>query len=194
MLAVAASRRRPSGAQAWTMAWCGFLLAWDVLSSWMGAHGLHNLWLTYYLQPVSVGLVLWTLSIWERGEVARLAMRLATVPFVVAWVVLTIAFEDTSAFSRAADPMSDLVALGAAAFAMLSRSQGSKGDLLRCDWLWVCGGMALYFGSATALQPLSALLLADSPGLVMRAFEVKAVLDIAAFLAIARGVTCKTET
>jgi len=193
-LAVAVSRRRVSGPRAWVLAWCLLLLTWDLVAGWMGAHGRPNLWLTYILQPGSMALVLWALSLWEIGELPRLTMRLAIVPLVVVWAVLAVALEDTASFSRVAFPMSSLVGLGAAAYTLLSLSHRSHGDPLRCDWLWTCGGIALYFGTATALQPLSALLVARSPELVRQAFTVKAVLDIAAFLAIARGVTCRTET
>jgi len=194
LLAVIALRRRVRGARLWVVAWCTFLLAWDLTSLCVSWHGHSNLWLTYVLEPVGIALVLWSLSLWQLRELPRLTMRFALVPFVVAWVVLTVAFEDTSGFSRAADPMAALLGLGAAAYTLLARAGRSRGDLLRCDWLWVCGGMALYFGTGTALQPLAALLIAQDPQLVVLAYDAKAALDVAAFLAIARGVTCPTGT
>jgi len=139
-------------------------------------------------------MVLWLLSLWQSSEVARLTFRLAIVPFLLVWCVLTIAFERTSYFSSVASPMANLVGLGAAAFTLLAGSRRVEG-LLHCrDWFWISGGMALYFGTSAALSPLSALLVEEAPQLVIRAYEVKSVLDVLAFLAIARGVTCPVET
>jgi len=193
LLAVVALRRRVYGARAWVVAWCTLVFAWEVLVTWLGTHGRNNLWTVYLFQPASVALVLWTLSLWQAHELPRLTMRLAVPIFLSVWAVLTLAVEDTSAFSRAVDPLSNLVALGAAVYTLLSRSQSVEGSMARCDWLWVSGGIALSFGAGTALHPLGALLVDTSPRLVVTAFQVKSAVDIAAFLAIARGVTCKTE-
>jgi hypothetical protein len=134
------------------------------------------------------------LSFWQTGDVARLTFRLAIVPFLLVWAVLTVTMEDMSSFSRIATPMASLVGLGTAAFTLVTRSMGAD-EAPHCrDWLWVSGGMALYFGTAAALAPLSALLIAGAPHLVLRAYELKSVLDVFAFLAIARGVTCPTGT
>jgi hypothetical protein len=170
------------------------LVAVDAASLWLASHDVRNLWLWYWLTPASGALVLWTCSFWQRGEVARLTFRLAIVPFLIVWSVLTLLVEDTSNFSRAAEPMNMLVGLGAAAFTLLARSRSASGSLLRHDWFWVSAGMALYFAASAALEPLGALLLSDRPDLVKNAYEVRAGLDVAAFLLIARGVICPTET
>ena len=154
-----------------------------------------NLFLTYFWSRPSAAPSCSGRS--HRGNVAscaRLTLRLAIVPFVLAWVVLTFAFDDTETFSRVADPMASLVGLGAAAFTLVARSYVASGLLRRQDWFWVSAGMVLYFGTATMLQPLSALLIGDAPQLMVRAFEVKSVLDVFAFLLIARGVTCPAAT
>ena len=65
----------------------------------------------------------------------------------MAWGVLTFAVEDTSSFSRVADPLANLVGLSAAAFTLVARSHVASGLLLRKDWFWVSGGMVLYFGT-----------------------------------------------
>lgn len=194
LVAAVAWRRRPTGPRAWVLAWCVFLLAMDIVTGWLGVRGVHNLWLWYVLTPVSGALVLWALSLWQPWELARLTFRLAIVPFLLVWAVLALLVEDTSAFSSVAEPMAKLVGLCGAAFTLLARSRGAGASLLREGWFWVSAGMALYFGSSSALGPLSALLIAQRPDLVMRAYEVKAVLDIAAFVIIARGVTCPAET
>ena len=194
LFAVVVWRRRATGPRAWVLAWCAFLLTMDIVTGWLGARGVHNLWLYYVLTPVSGALVLWALSLWQPWELARLTFRLAVVPLLLVWTVLTLAVEDTSAFSQAAEPMAKLVGLGAAAFTLLARSHSASGSLLRHDWFWVIAGMALYFGVSSALSPLSALLVGDNPHLLDLAYQLKAVLDITAFFLIARGMTCQPST
>jgi hypothetical protein len=194
LFAAAAWRRHGSGARRWVLAWCALLLVVDCVSGWLGSRGVHNIFLFNLVAPASVAVVLWALSRWQTGDLSRLTMRLAIVPFLLLWTVLTLAVDDSSTFSRAANPMANIVGLGAAAFTLLARSFALQGDLPRRDWFWVTGGMALYFGASSALGPLSALLIATAPQLLGPAYELKAGLDIVAFLLIARGVVCPTET
>jgi hypothetical protein len=194
LVAAVLARRRLPRARAWTVAWCSFLVVVDAGALWMGRRGEHNLLLFNLQTPLSSVLVLWALSCWQPAELPRLTLRLAIIPFLLAWGVLTFALEDTSSFSRVAHPLADLVGLSAAAITLVARSHSAGGSLLRQDWFWVSGGVALYFGTATALAPLSALLVGEAPQLVIRAYEVKSVLDVFAFLAIARGVTCPVAT
>lgn len=194
LVAAVLVRRPVWGARAWVLAWCAVLVAADTGSLWLASHDVRNLWLFNSLTPVSVAVVLWTLSHWQTADLTRLTMRLAILPFLLVWTVLTLAVEDTSTFSRAAGPMASIVGLGAAAFTLLARSRSASGSLLRHDWFWVSTGMALYFGASSALSPLSALLVREAPQLVIRAYEVKSLLDVLAFLLIARGVTCPAET
>jgi hypothetical protein len=160
----------------------------------LGEHHQSNLLLFNLVTPVGVTLVLWALSLWQAGDVPRLTFRLAIVPYLLTWTLLTVVFKEMETFSRVADPMSNLVALGAAAFTLVARAHHAVGPLHRQDWFWITAGMALYFGAASAQAPLSALLVGEAPALMNRAYEFKSVLDVFAFLAIARGVTCPAAT
>jgi hypothetical protein len=194
LLAAVAARRPVRGARGWLLVWCATIAVFNYTSLYLALHGTHNVWLSYIFTPLSTALVLWALSCWQTGEVARLTMRYAIVPVLVLWAVLTAAFENTSTFSHAAEPMAYLVCLAVAAYTLLVRSLQSRGDLLRQDWLWVTAGLALYFGTWSSIVPLSALLAGSAPALLARAYETQAVLEIAAMLAIARGVTCPAAT
>jgi hypothetical protein len=194
LVAAAVARRPVRGGRAWTLVWCAILLTIDLASLWLGRHSVSNIAIVNILSPACLAIVLWALSDWQHTELARLTLRVAIVPFLASWGVLTYALEDTSTFSRVADPLASLVGLGAAAFTLVARSYSATGSLLRQDWFWVCGGMVIYFGSAAMLQPLSALLLGSARELFVRAYEVKSVIDVFAFLAIARGVTCPAAT
>jgi len=180
-LAGAAAARRPvHGGRAWVLLWSALLLV----------HGVRNVWLSYIFSPAANATLLWALSCWQVSDLARLTMRLAIVPLLAVWAVLTLAFEDTSSFSRAADPLAYLVGLFAAAFTLIGRSRVSTSDLLRQDWFWVSAGLALYTGTFSMVGPLSALLVGSEPALMVKAYQFEAALSVVAFLAIARGVTC----
>lgn len=194
LVAAAAARRPLRGARAWVLAWAALLLAESAIVYVLAMRGVHNLWLTYLFTPVSGAMVLWALSHWQRSEIARLTMRLAIAPFVAVLVALTVFFENTSSFSRAALPLSSLVGLYAAAYTLVARARVSTGDLLQQDWFWVSAGMALYLGTFSTVGPLSALLVGSDPVLMNWAYQFEAVLVIIAFLAIARGMTCPAAT
>jgi hypothetical protein len=194
LVAALLARRRPSPAAAWTLAWCATLVAVDASALAIGWSGHRNLFLPYLTAPLSTALVLWALSLWHRAELPRLTIRFTIIPFLVACGVLTFALENTSSFSSVVGPLASLVGLAAAAFTLVARSHRDAGRPLGRDWFWICGGMVLYFGAATMMHPLAALLLGGSRDLLVRAYEVKSTLDVAAFLLIARGVACRAET
>jgi len=194
LLAAAAARRGAGGGRGWVLAWCALLTVCNVTQIWLGAHQVNNLWVSYVVNPVGGALVLWALSCWMTREMPRLTMRLMIVPFLVVWAVLALAFDRASTFSSAAEPLADLVCLGAAAFTLVARSRTTSSDLLRQDWFWVSAGLVLYFGTLATRSPLSALLVSGDPALLVRAYEVAAVLCIAALLAITRGVTCPASS
>ncbi len=187
-------RRSVRGPRAWVLLWCAVLASGDGLSLLLGSRHETNLIIYNLVVPIGGAVMLWGLSLWQAEEVPRLAFRMAIGPFVVAWLILTLALSDAWRFSSVADPMAKLVCLGAAAFTLIARSRRTDGALQRHDWFWVSGGMALYFGTGAALSPLSALLVREAPDVVRRAYELKSALDVVAFLAIARGVTCPSAT
>jgi hypothetical protein len=190
LVAAAAARRPVPKARAWVLAWSALLLVEGGFDFWFAVHGRHNIWLSYIFSPVAHVLALWALSCWQVSNGARLAMRWAIIPLMAVWLWLILAFEDTSSFSRTADSLAYLVGLCAAAYTLIARSRTASGDLLRADWLWVSAGMALYLATYSMVGPFSALLVGNDPVLLFRAFEFQAVLVIAAFLAVAWGMTC----
>jgi len=182
--------RRMRGARAWVLGWVAVQAAGSALQLWLGLHGTTNLWVSYVVEPLSGALLLWTLSLWQIEPVARLTMRLAIPAVLATFVVLTLDFDSTSTFSRAAQPMLYLVCLGAGAYTVVQKSRVAAGDLLHKDWLWVCAGMVLYYGTGGSLFPLSRLLLGSDLGLFVRAYELANVAAAVAFLVVARGIVC----
>jgi hypothetical protein len=194
LLAAAAARRGAGGGRSWVLAWCALLTACNVTQLWLGAQHVNNLWVSWVVNPLGGALVLWALSCWLTRELPRLTLRLMIVPFLAVWAVLALAFDRASRFSSAAEPLADLVCLGAAAYTLVARSRTSSSDLLRQDWFWVSAGMVLYFGTLATRSPLSALLVSSDPALLVRAYEVAAALCVVALLSITRGVTCPASS
>jgi hypothetical protein len=189
-----AAPRRLRGARAWVLLWCAVLLGVDLLAMWLGRHRERNLWLGNVIAPAGGALALWALSCWQARELPRLTLRFAIVPFLLAWLVLLLAVDNVADFSRVAWPMANLVCLCAAAFTLLVRSHAASGSLVRQDWFWVSAGMALYFGVSVTIAPLSALLVGDDPRQLALAYEARAALEVVAFLLIAVGMVCPSET
>jgi hypothetical protein len=194
LVAAAVVWRPVRGARAWVLVWCALLVTEGGIQYWLGMRGIHNLWLSYVFTPAAGVTLLWALSCWQPGEVGRLTMRLAIPPFLVVWAVLALAFDRTSSFSRAAEPLAYIVGLLAAAVTLIARSRAPTGDLLHQDWFWVSAGVALYTGSYSMIGPLSVLLVGSNPVLLARAYEFGAALSTVAFLAIARGMMCPAAT
>lgn len=182
------ARRRLTGARAWVVAWAAVATAMDFVIYWTTFHHEQNLWLAYVDLAVLIAMALWAFSLWQATEMARLTMRLTLVGFTAAYLILTVAFDNTSSFSRAAQPMGSLVGLGASAYTLVALSLRSHGSLVRQDWFWVSAGFALYFGAICAVSPLSLLLFRVEPRLVELAFDVRNGLILLAMVAVARGI------
>ncbi len=191
-LAVLLLRRRPSGAAAWILAWSALLTAEEAAAAWLASRGINNHWLDYTAMPADGALMLWALSLWQTKRAPRRAMRIAIPIYLVAWALFVAAFENTRTFSTAAEPLASVLGLAAAAYTLVARSLEEAEGLTRQDWFWTCGGLALYYGSASMLGPL-ATLLGGNLSMLGRAYELKSVVDVVAFLAIARGITCRTQ-
>jgi hypothetical protein len=193
-VAAVAARRPVRGARTWVLLWCALLLAVDLVQWWLGAHRERNLWLIYVITPAGGALALWALSCWQTRELPRLTLRFAIGPFLLVCLVLLLAVERPSDFSRVGQPVASLVCLCAAAFTLLARSQEATGPLVRQDWFWVSAGMALYFGVTVTIAPLSALLVGTSPEQLTLAYEARAALEVVAFALIAVGMVCPSGT
>lgn len=194
MMTAALARRPVRGARAWIVGWTVSQLAFDQVALYLGLHHQRNVWVGYVSTPVETALLLWAFSCWQTGEIGRLAMRLALAATLAVWAVLTVAVENTSTFSRAAEPMLNLVCIGAAAATLLVRSHAARTSLLDQDWFWISAGVALFFAPWSALGPLSLLLLGGSPSLFSNAYEITAALGIVGMLVIARGMACPVES
>ena len=191
LLAAGIMRHGLRGPRAWVVAWCGVLLFSDLVQLILSRQDVNNLWVPYITTPMAGAAILWALSKWQDRQVPRLTLQAAIPLFLITWVLLVVLVEKPGTFSTAADPVYSLLGLGAAVYTLVSRSADEPEPLTRQDWFWICGGLSLYFGTASTLGPVAAFLLTEHPVLVIRAYEVKSATDVLAFLAIAKGITCQ---
>lgn len=172
--------------------WSAFLAAANTVTVLLGMRNINNHWLNYLATPIAGALVLWGLSHWQKSSLAMLAMRLAVPLLGITWVAIVIRFENTKTFSLLAEPFAGLLILAAAIYTLTSRAFAETGNLFQQDWFWIAIGMAVYSGVAVALPPTSHWLLERHPELVIKAYEVRAAIEILALLLISRGMLCPT--
>ena len=182
--------RRLPAARGWIVVWGLVLIAHDAIQLAFAVQGRHNLWLRYLAGPLEAFAVLWALSLWQGEPIGRLALRYAVAVFWLTWILLVGFVERTTTFGLVTGPLLSLVLLGASLLTLLLRVRVQEEGFLWEDWFWVSIGLALWYGSAAALEPLARLLVESQPGVVYSAYQVKAVVDIVASLAIAWGILC----
>jgi hypothetical protein len=190
-LIAVAGGRLATLARRWTIVWCLSLVVHEAAAVVASLRWGSNMWVGYVFRPLTGAVVLWMLSLWQTGNTARLALRAAIPLFMLLSVVLTLTVEDANTFSRFVGPYHALVLVLAAAWTFVARSLSESGPLARQDWFWAVGGVLLYYGTYTALQPVAAFLLAsDREDLVHAAFNLKAAMDVLAFAAVTGALFC----
>lgn len=177
-------------ARRWIVAWGLAGLLVDGVQLYLSRRGQNNHWLSYVGAPVLAFTALMALSSWHEAPGLRRLLRGAAYLFVLAVVVLVAFVERVSTFSLLRGPIESLLIVAASLGTLLVLIRQEQGSLLQRDWFWICTGLALRYGGAVALDPLARLLIGDSQQVVLSALKVKAVVDMAAYLLIARGVWC----
>ncbi len=184
-------------ARRWSISPRGLVILWstlyfigDATAFTLARRHTNNHFLTYIFMPVQGAVTFWALSLWQRREVHRIAIRLAIPIFWLAWVVLVLTVENTQNFSAVAEPMYSLLGLTVTIVTLLSRSLVESEPLMRRDWFWVCLGLALHFGFEAALTPFAAAYVRTNPAMVVHALGLRAMITLLAFSMIALGVLC----
>lgn len=171
------------------------LILGDGVARILGARGVNNLWVGYVSNPAVGIATLLALAGWQGTLRARRALHLLVPVFAAGWVVTVAAAEDLHGFSVLAFPLQSLLLLGLSLFTLVGKSLtlGSHGTLEQ-DWFWICSGLALSNGAASAAEPLSAMLLKHAPERLVQLFNFKAGIDLASALAITVGMLCPVPT
>ena len=189
-LAAVRARERLGPARKGAVAWSVLLLVSNLASLLLALLGFNNHWLGYLIDPLLASVGLWTFSLWQTHSLPRIALRLLIPLYLLAILILTLTVEDLSRFSNITGPFTALLLLGASLYTVIVRSVSEGGSLVSADWFWISGGLALSYGSDAALEPLARLLLGTEPGLILSAYELKALINIVVSLALVRGILC----
>lgn len=177
-------------ARRWIVVWSIVLVATSALLLVLSLHHRNNHWVSFVSNPLRVAAVLMALSYWHADAIPRLALRYAIIPFTLIWCLLVVRVERFDQFSLVTAPFRSLLLLAASLGTLLLLLRHEEGSLLRKDWFWICSGLSLSYGTDVVLEPLSRRLLADHPGMVISAYQIKMVIDIVVSLVIVRGMLC----
>ena len=186
------SSRARQGPRIWIVLFSLLLTLNTALEYSLGRQSINNHFLTYLWKPVQGAVLLWALSLWQTRPEARLTIRIMIPLFVTAWFALS-AFENRNNFSTMAYPVYALLVLATLAYTLITRSGDATEPITRQDWFWVCIGLALSFGSSGAYQPLAAAFVRTRPDLIIRAQNVRAIINLFAFAGITYGLLCPTQ-
>jgi len=171
---------------------CGFALLTNTIALVLALRAVRNLWMIYVFTPIAAALALWALASWQRTALAALWFRLLIPLLGVAWVAIVLTIEDMQTFSLLAEPFAGLLVLGAAIYTLVARTIMDLSRPMRSAWFWIGIGLAISSAGSIALPPAANWLIRRHPELVMRAYEIKAILEAAAYAAIAWGMTCRS--
>lgn len=182
--------RRAPPPRPWIIVWALLALGSDGVSLWLSHRGINNHWMEYWAVPLGTAVLLYGLSGWLPPSLLRTAYRAAIPVFAVVWAGLVLTIEHTRDFSMVTGPLNALVLLAAAVGMLIRRLQASEGPWLRADWFWVGLGVALRYGTDSAVHPFASLYVAEYPVLVVSVLKVRAGIDVVAALLIAGGMLC----
>ena len=189
------ARRTATPGRSWAAVACLVLIVGDYAARTLGSRGINNLWIGYISSPAVGIATLLALASWQRSHRSRrLFFALAPV-FALAWIAVVVTAEDVRNFSVAAFPLQALLLLVLSLWTLLTNAlSDGPGMLVRSDWFWISAGFALSNGAASAIEPLSAMLLSSAPERLFQLFNFRAGIDLIAALAITAGMLCPVTT
>jgi hypothetical protein len=189
------TRRTATPGRSWAAVACLVLIVGDYAARTLGSRGINNLWIGYISNPAVGIATLLALASWQRTPTSH-RIVLALVPlFALAWIAVVVGAEDLSNFSVAAFPLQAMLLLILSLWTLLTNGlSDGAGALARSDWFWISAGLALSNGAASAIEPLSAMLLSSAPDRLFQLFNFRAGIDLIAALAITVGMLCPVTT
>ncbi len=192
-------QRRKLGASApparvWIGWWALAFFVADLLQALISELFGNNLGFFLFANPIEDGCILWAYSYWQTRPVMRLSFRVAVPVLAIASTALAIGAGEAGGFLAISGPFRLLVIAAAVAFTLVSRAVQESGAIWRRDWLWISLGALLYYSAFVVVNPVSKMLMTDSPQLAQLVYVVKAVVDSAAFLMVWQGMRCPVET
>ena len=189
-VAAAILRRTRDTGRRWIAVAFGVWFLQDWALRWLAHSGRNNHWLIHVGNPVSTVLFLLAYAAWMREPVRRRALHLAAAAYCVVWAALFLTTEDSHTFSQYTGPLQALVLSIVCAYALMRAVANDPPPIWRTGVFWTSVGLLLYFGTGLLLSPVSGMLMATDPGLVLTAYIAKAGLNIIAYLLVTTGMLC----
>jgi len=187
-------RKSAVPAHRWIAGGCLVSILGDAVSLPLALQGVNNMWIGYLSTPLMGAAFLLGMASWQATEVERLAVRLAVPAYLAAWTGLVLFTESVTGFSRFAMPLHSLIVLAVAIWTLMRRGlDPMHGTLLRTDWFWIVGGVALYGAATATFEPVAAGLMTSRQDLVIAALNLKQALYLIAFLAMTWGMLCPVK-
>lgn len=161
----------------------------DTVGQYVGRQTGNSIWLGSVNEMIAGPLMLFAFADWQVTYFERLMVRISVVPFLAIYGGLTYFFEDLSVLSRYSSPFLNIVLLGASTWTLLRRAlTDTEQPILRTDWFFVLGGVALVMGTSAASTPIGAALLAQERyDLMAKVWELRAGFSLLGILSITLG-------
>ncbi|MBL8983733.1 MAG: hypothetical protein JNL26_16215 [Gemmatimonadetes bacterium] len=193
-LAVRAAGADASPARRWIGWWALAFFVADVAQLLISERVGSNLMFILLTGPIEDGCLLWAYSYWQLRPVLRLSFRVSIPLLAIASIGLALYAGEAGDFQAVSGPFRLLIMTAAIAFTLVSRAVNETGRIWQRDWMWVSLGTMLYYAAYVVVNPISKALMDQSVELAQLVYVVKAVVDMAAFLMVWKGVRCPVET
>lgn len=164
--------------------------AGDAAAQMVGRQTGNSLWVGSVSDMVACPLLLWGVSEWQITYFERMMVRISIVPFLLIYVGVTIFVEDFKVLPSYSAPFLNLMTLGAATWTLLRRAmQDTDYPLLKADWFFVLGGLALVAATSAVASPIGAILQGQQRyDLMAQVWELRSAFGVVGMLAVTLGI------
>lgn len=161
----------------------------DFLGHYVGRITGNSLWVNSGTELVIGPLTLWGVAEWQVTYIERLMVRISVVPFLLIYGGLLFFVEDLSTFPKYTSPFLAILILGASSWTLLRRAMTNiENPLLRTDWFYVLGGLALGSATTAVSTPVGAILVAQNRmDLMIQVWTWRSIFVLLGLLAITIG-------
>lgn len=149
-----------------------------------------NLWFINSAQVIEDSILLWALSFWQVTPLMRLSFRMGIPLFSGVVLLVALLAGELTTVQSFTGPFRCLVMMSAFLYTLVANLREDSEMALSRDWMWVSIGFTLYFGALLIVPPVAASMIPDNVPLARLVYNIRAILNIFAFLLVAKGLTC----
>ncbi len=149
-----------------------------------------NLWFINSARVIEDAILLWALSFWQVKPFMRLSFRVGIPLFAGVVLLIAVLAHELTTFQSFTGPFRCLVMIGAFSYTLIANLREEAERALARDWMWVSIGFMLYFGTLLIVPPVTASLIPDNLALARLVYNIKAMINVVAFILVAKGLIC----